>query len=59
MCPTLKPGKYGHASTSAPSVEELNLNPTRQDRKKGVLVNTPTLTWVYMKTFKEMVKKNP
>jgi hypothetical protein len=26
---------------------------TRRDRKKGVLMNTPTLTWVYKRTFKE------
>jgi hypothetical protein len=30
---------------------------TRRDRKKGVLVNTPTLTWVYTKTFKDRGKK--
>jgi hypothetical protein len=35
-----------------PADEELN--GTRRDRvKKGVLVNTPTFTWAYTRTFKE------
>jgi hypothetical protein len=39
-----------------PSSEELN--DTRRDRvKKGVLVNTPTFTWAYTRTFKERGKK--
>jgi hypothetical protein len=50
--PTLKPGKYGKASTGVPSTES-----SRQDKKKGVLVNTPTLTWAYTWTFKEREKK--
>jgi hypothetical protein len=43
------PGKYDQASTSAPAAEKLES--TRRDRKKGVLVNTPTLTWAYTRTF--------
>jgi hypothetical protein len=31
----------------------------RQDRKKGVLVNTPTLAWVYTRTFKERGRRDP
>jgi hypothetical protein len=30
---------------------------TRRDREKGVLVNTPTFTWAYTRTFKERGKK--
>jgi hypothetical protein len=37
------PGKYSQASTVAPTEE---LNYTRRDRVKGVLVNTPTPTSV-------------
>jgi hypothetical protein len=54
MCSTFKPGNYGQASTGAPSVEELIPPPSsRWDRKKEVLMNTPTLTWAYTRTFKE------
>jgi hypothetical protein len=38
-----------HPYTSVSSAEELN----PPVEKKGVLVNTPTLTWAYTKTFKE------
>ncbi len=42
------PGKYGQASQSDPSgrIGES----TRPDRKKGVLVNTPTHIWVYTRS---------
>jgi hypothetical protein len=35
-------------------------NPTgnRQDEKKEVLVNTPTLTWAYTRTFKERGRRD-
>jgi hypothetical protein len=29
---------------------------TRRDRKKGVLVNTPTHTWVYTRTRRDLKK---
>jgi hypothetical protein len=38
-----------------PPAEELNY--TRRDRVKGVLVNTPTFTWAYTRTFKERAKR--
>jgi hypothetical protein len=31
---------------------------TRQDRKKDGFVNTPTLTWVYTRTFKEKGRRD-
>jgi hypothetical protein len=37
-----------------PPAEELNY--TRRDRVKGVLVNTPTFTWAYTRKFKERGK---
>jgi hypothetical protein len=48
LIPTFKPGKYGQASTVAPSAEKLH--PPGWIREKGVLVNTPTFTWVYTRT---------
>jgi hypothetical protein len=57
MFPTFKPGKYSHASTRAPSVEKSN--PAGRIGKKGVLVNTPTLSWVYTRTFKERGRRDP
>jgi hypothetical protein len=42
-----------HPYTSVSSAEELN----PPVEKKGVLVNTPTLTWAYTKTFKEREKR--
>jgi|688.fasta_scaffold1117320_1 hypothetical protein len=44
------PGKYSQASTSAPQSEE-KLNPS--GGKKGVLMNTPTLTWEYTRTLEK------
>jgi hypothetical protein len=31
---------------------------TRRDKKKGVLVNTPTLAWAYTRTFKDKGKNS-
>jgi hypothetical protein len=46
-----------HLELLHPPAEELNY--TRQDRLKGVLVNTPTLTWTYTRTFlKERGKRD-
>jgi lantibiotic modifying enzyme len=49
MFPTFKPGKYSQASTSAPSKSWIH----QAEQEKGVLVNTPTFTWAYTRTFKE------
>jgi hypothetical protein len=46
-----------HPQVLHPSAEKLNSPGSRQDRKKGALVNTPTLTWVYTRTFKERVRR--
>jgi hypothetical protein len=40
MFPTVKPGKY-----SQPGIHRCSMR-----RENGALVNTPTLTWVYMRT---------
>jgi hypothetical protein len=39
------------------SIRRNKLNPPGVIGKKGVLVNTPTLTWMYTRTFKERGKK--
>jgi hypothetical protein len=49
---------HSQASTRAPSVEELN-PAGMTSREKGVLVNTPTLSWVYTRTFKERGRRDP
>jgi hypothetical protein len=43
------PGKYSQASTGAPSICR-KVESTSLNGKKGVLVNTPTLSWVYTRT---------
>jgi hypothetical protein len=56
--PYLEAWEISQESTVSPSAEEkLNSPESRHDRKKGVLVNTPTLTWVYTRTFKERVRR--
>ncbi len=51
--PTFVPGKYSQASKSIRWRVE---STTSRDRVKGVLVNTPTFTWAYTRTFKERGK---
>ena len=48
--PTLQPRKYNQAFPSAPSGVKLNRQDRIGDRRKGILVNTPTLTWMYTRT---------
>ncbi len=40
-----------------PSTEKLN--PPGRSAIKGVLVNTPTLTWAYTRTLKEKGRRDP
>jgi hypothetical protein len=50
FCPTFLPGKDSQES----AVYSQNIvESTRMDLQKSVLVNTPTLTWVYTWAFKE------
>jgi hypothetical protein len=47
------PGKNSQASTVAPSISwKSSMAPGRDKGKKGVLVNTPTLSWAYTRTLK-------
>jgi hypothetical protein len=45
------PGKYSQVSMIHSQVLHPSAESTRRDRKKGVLVNTPTLTCVYTRAF--------
>jgi hypothetical protein len=52
------PGKNSQASTVAPSISwKSSMAPGRDKGKKGVLVNTPTLSWAYTRTLKERGEK--
>jgi hypothetical protein len=47
------PGKNSQASTVAPSISwKSSMAPGRDKGKKGVLVNTPTLSWAYTRSLK-------
>jgi hypothetical protein len=46
-----------HPSTSVPSHRKVESTPGRIG-KMGVLVNTPTLTWAYTRTFKERQRRD-
>ncbi len=50
MCPTFKPGKNGQASSRVPSIRR---EVPGGIGEKGVLVNTPTFTWVYTRKLKK------
>jgi hypothetical protein len=41
-----------------PGIHRCSNESSRLDRKKGVLVNTPTLTWAYTWTFKERERRD-
>jgi hypothetical protein len=47
-----------HPSTSVPSHRKVESTPGRMIGKMGVLVNTPTLTWAYTRTFKERQRRD-
>jgi hypothetical protein len=51
--PTFKPGKFGQASIHKCCIGRRFDCYTRWDKKEEILVNTPTLTWMYTRTFKE------
>jgi hypothetical protein len=47
-----------HSQASTRALSDEKSNPAGRIGKKGVLVNTPTLAWVYTRTFKERGRRD-